>query len=106
MQDFGATQLIVPGEYIINCDHVADMPLTTFTLNGMDFDITGPELVIEVSQTAYIHRGDGYCREVCGSQFYELCIGLTPCSRRCAPKKADIDAQTVAIKQIIGYPLK
>ncbi|KAK3860967.1 hypothetical protein Pcinc_033029 [Petrolisthes cinctipes] len=47
MQDFGAIQFIVPGEYLINCNHVADMPLTSFTLNGMDFDITGPELVIE-----------------------------------------------------------
>lgn len=51
MQDFGAIQFIVPGEYLINCNNVADMPLTTFTLNGMDFDITGPELVIEVNKT-------------------------------------------------------
>ncbi|MCE2196775.1 hypothetical protein GQ599_09535, partial [Streptococcus thermophilus] len=35
------------GEYLINCDKVEEMPLFTFTLNGQDFDLTGPELVIE-----------------------------------------------------------
>ncbi|XP_063594209.1 lysosomal aspartic protease-like [Penaeus indicus] len=46
MQDFGAFPLIA-GEWIISCNKVPDMPLFTFTLNGMDFDMTGPELVIE-----------------------------------------------------------
>ncbi|ROT61200.1 cathepsin D-like protein [Penaeus vannamei] len=46
MQDFGAFPLIA-GEWLISCDKVPDMPLFTFTLNGVDFDMTGPELVIE-----------------------------------------------------------
>ncbi|XP_050692202.1 lysosomal aspartic protease-like [Eriocheir sinensis] len=46
MDDFGAIPLIA-GEYIIPCGKVPDMPLTTFTLNGKDFDLTGPELIIE-----------------------------------------------------------
>ncbi|ROT61198.1 cathepsin D-like protein [Penaeus vannamei] len=46
MSDLGAFPIIA-GEYIINCAKVPDMPLVTFTLNGVDFDLTGPELVIE-----------------------------------------------------------
>ncbi|MPC14404.1 Cathepsin D [Portunus trituberculatus] len=46
MNDYGAFPLIA-GEYIIPCKKVADMPVTSFTLNGRDFDMTGPELVIE-----------------------------------------------------------
>ncbi|XP_063879909.1 LOW QUALITY PROTEIN: lysosomal aspartic protease-like [Scylla paramamosain] len=46
MQDYGAFPLIA-GEYVIPCGKVADMPVTSFTLNGKDFDMTGPELVIE-----------------------------------------------------------
>ncbi|XP_045109154.1 lysosomal aspartic protease-like [Portunus trituberculatus] len=46
MKDYGAFPLIA-GEYIIPCKKVADMPVTSFTLNGRDFDMTGPELVIE-----------------------------------------------------------
>ncbi|KAK3895529.1 hypothetical protein Pcinc_000767 [Petrolisthes cinctipes] len=55
MEDYGAIPLIL-GEYIINCTLVPDMPLTTFTLNGKDFDITGPELIIEtVDETTGQH---------------------------------------------------
>ena len=50
MKDYGAFPLIA-GEYLIPCKKVPDMPLTTFTVNGMDFDLTGPELVIEVRET-------------------------------------------------------
>ncbi|KAK4328112.1 hypothetical protein Pmani_001434 [Petrolisthes manimaculis] len=55
MEDYGAIPLIL-GEYIINCTLVPDMPLTSFTLNGKDFDITGPELIIEtVDETTGQH---------------------------------------------------
>lgn len=49
MNDFGAFPLIA-GEYIIPCGKVPDMPVTSFTLNGRDFDMTGSELVIEVRE--------------------------------------------------------
>ncbi|KAK8738054.1 hypothetical protein OTU49_004380 [Cherax quadricarinatus] len=35
------------GEYLINCNKVDEMPVFTFTLNGIDFELTGSELVIE-----------------------------------------------------------
>jgi len=46
MLELGAFPIIA-GEWIINCNKVDEMPLVTFTLNGVDFDLTGPELVIE-----------------------------------------------------------
>merc|ERR1712002_62514 len=46
MQDLGAFPIIA-GEWIINCNKVPDMPVVTFTLGGVDFDIQGSELVIE-----------------------------------------------------------
>lgn len=49
MADFGATYVIL-GEYFINCSKVDSMPLTTFVYNGKDFDLTGPELIVEVSR--------------------------------------------------------
>ncbi|XP_042876089.1 lysosomal aspartic protease-like [Penaeus japonicus] len=46
MLDLGAFPIIA-GEWLINCNKVPDMPPVTFTLNGVDYDLTGPELVIE-----------------------------------------------------------
>ncbi|XP_066969087.1 lysosomal aspartic protease-like, partial [Macrobrachium rosenbergii] len=46
MHDLGAFPIIA-GEYIINCNKVESMPIVSFTLGGRDFELTGPELVIE-----------------------------------------------------------
>ncbi|KAG7165563.1 lysosomal aspartic protease-like [Homarus americanus] len=37
----------IAGEYLISCHKVPEMPEFTFTLNGKDFSIDGPDLVIE-----------------------------------------------------------
>lgn len=47
MNDLGATYVIL-GEYFINCSKVEDLPIVTFTINGKDFDMDGPILVVEV----------------------------------------------------------
>ncbi|XP_068243970.1 lysosomal aspartic protease-like [Palaemon carinicauda] len=46
MHDLGAIPFIA-GEYLINCNHVETMPTVSFTLDGQDFELTGPELIIE-----------------------------------------------------------
>ncbi|XP_071533070.1 lysosomal aspartic protease-like [Panulirus ornatus] len=46
MHDLGAIPIIA-GEYFINCNKVETLPVVTFTISGKDFDLTGPELIIE-----------------------------------------------------------
>lgn len=47
-RQIGATP-IVGGEYIVDCGTIDSLPPVTFTLNGKDFTLTGPEYVLKVS---------------------------------------------------------
>ena len=47
MHELGAFPFLA-GEWLIACNKVPDMPAVAFTLNGVDYEIQGAELVIEV----------------------------------------------------------
>jgi len=48
-KQIGATPLAM-GEYLVKCDEVDQLPNITFTIGGKDFQLTGSQYVLKVSQ--------------------------------------------------------
>jgi len=48
-KQIGATPLAM-GEYLVKCEEVDQLPNITFTIGGKDFELTGSQYVLKVSQ--------------------------------------------------------
>jgi len=49
-EQLGATKLAIVNEYTFDCSTINSLPPISFTIGGMDFNLTGPEYVLDVSQ--------------------------------------------------------
>lgn len=49
-EQLGATKLAIVNEYTFDCSKINSLPIIAFTIGGMDFNLTGAEYVLDVSQ--------------------------------------------------------